>query len=319
MAQTAIDLLGAEHVLVTHVKEDESPEQWHDRIIDAILGFGATHVLGNVETDPRDPGEWTWDLFSDRLAAAWPGAFIGLMYDSAFEWTTIKARRLADRSPRVLLVALDRSLTDDIPGPRKHVGPVLLPLSKPTQLIVESAIAGLAKDIPVSFIGALYDYRVPMLDELRRVGVDVAVNPQRADTTRTYSESRTDQPDYVDYMRALARSDITINLSRAHAEDTKQLKTRVLEGSFAGCVVATDDPDKSDHYFTQDTEFARFTSVTDGARVIPALLSDRARLADMQRAARTRAREIADTVFWGAVDKGLRTSGMPPLLSGSTP
>ncbi len=319
VAQSAIDLLGPDRVLVTHVPAGESPAKWHDRIIGLIASFGATHVLGNVETDPHDSAEWTWDLFCDRLATAWPGTFLGLMYDSAFEWTTIKGRRLSERGSRVLLVALDRPIGDDITGPRKHVGPVLLPLSLPTQAIIEEAIADVAKDIPVSFIGALYDYRIPILDALTAAGVAVAVNPQRLDATRTYAESRTDQPGYVDYMRTLARSEITVNLSRAHTEETKQLKTRILEGSFAGCVVATDDDDRSDHYFTEGVEFARFASVADGARVIPALLADPERLATLQAAARARARAIADTVFWRAIDDGLRASAMPRLLLEETP
>jgi hypothetical protein len=319
VAQSAIDLLGADRVLVTHVPAGEPPAAWHDRVIGLVMSFGATHVLGNVETDPHDSAEWTWDLFCDRLATAWPGIFLGLMYDSAFEWTTIKGRRLAERGSRVLLVALDRPLGDELPGARRHVGPVLLPLSLPTQAIVEEALADVVKDIPVSFIGALYDYRVPILDALIAAGVAVAVNPQRLDVTRTYAESRTDQPGYVDYMRTLARSEITVNLSRAHTEETKQLKTRILEGSFAGCLVATDDADRSDHYFTEGAEFARFGSVADGSRVLPALLADPDRLAAMQAAARARARAIADSVFWGAVDSGLRASGMPPLLPEPTP
>lgn len=314
VAQSAVDLLGAGRVVVTHLEEGESPRAWHDRIIRLITETGATHVLANVETDPRDPDEWTWDLFVDHLTHVWKGTFIGLMYDSAFEWTTIRAKRLAARDPHALLVALDRPLDVDLPGPRAHVGPVLLPLSRPTREVVEDAIRDVTKDIPVSFIGALYDYRVPLLDGLRAAGVDVAVNPQRDDAARTYLESRTAQPGYVSYMTALARSEITINLSRAHAEDVLQLKTRVLEASFAGCLVATDDTDRTDHYLTVDREFIRFSGTDDAASAIPALLAQPDRLRSMQEAARARARAIAGTVFWGAIDTGLRRSAFPPLL-----
>ena len=314
VAQSAIDLLGQERVVVTHVEAGERVDAWHDRVIALAIESGATHLLANVETDPRDTDEWTWDLFVDHLQHAWNGTFIGLMYDSAFEWTTIRAKRLATRDPRALLVALDRPLSDDLPGPRAHVGPVLLPLSLPTQAAVENAIRDVPKDIPVSFIGALYDYRVPLLDGLRDAGVELAVNPQRDDAVRTYLESRTAQPGYLSYMTALARSEITVNLSRAHAENVLQLKTRVLEASFAGCLVATDDADRSDHYFTVDREFIRFSGVADAAAKIPGILADPARLASMQDAARQRARAIAGTVFWGAVDTGLRRSSLPALL-----
>jgi hypothetical protein len=319
VAQSAIDLLGADRVVVTYAKGGEPVDAWHERVMALLLETGATHVLANVETDPHDPDEWTWDLFVDHLQQVWAGTFIGLMYDSAFEWTTIKAKRLAKRDPSALLVALDRPLAGDLPGSRAHVGPVLLPLSRPTQAEVEVTIHDVIKDISVSFIGALYDYRVPILDGLRDAGVDVAVNPQRDDSVRTYLESRTAQPGYLAYMTALARSQITVNLSRAHAENVLQLKTRVLEASFAGCLVATDDHDRSDHYFTEGREFARFSGVEDAAVTIPTLLGDAHRLAEMQHAARTRAREIAGTVFWGAVDRGLRRSSLPPLLDKEIP
>ncbi len=314
VAQSAIDLLGSERVNVTHVNEGEPPLTWHQRVYSRAREFGATHILGNVETDPRDTLEWTWDLFLDGLRTHWQGVFLGLMYDSAFDWTLIRSKRLASRDSRTLLIALDRPIAHLLPGRLAHVGPVILPISRPSQEAVLVALADVTKDVDVSFIGALYDYRVPLIEGLRTAGLPVTVNPQRSDVTLTYEESRTNQPDYLDYMRALARSRVTLNLSRAHTEETQQLKTRVLEASFAGCLVATDDRERSDHFFTAGREFLRFSGVADGASGIRALLDHPDELAHMQAAATLRARDIADSVFWLAVDRGLRASDLPPVL-----
>jgi hypothetical protein len=236
------------------------------------------------------------------------------MYDSANDWTIIRGQRLARRDDRTLLIALDRPLTGMVPGPFAHVGPVILPISRASQKQILEAIDGVEKDVDLSFIGALYDYRVPVLDGMATAGLPVTVNPQRSDMARTYLESRTAQPDYLDYMRALARSRITVNMSRAHTEETQQLKTRILEGSFAGCVVATDDRDRSDHYFTAGREFLRFEGIDGAVHVIGNALADPQTLLAIQGAATTHARRIATGVFWQAVEKGLRSSGLPSVL-----
>jgi spore maturation protein CgeB len=114
-------------------------------------------------------------------------------------------------------------------------------------------------------------------------------------------------------MSGLARSEITLNFSRANMVDVQQLKTRLLEASFVGCLVATDDADLSDRYFTEGQDFVRFRSVPDAADVVRPLLADRERLRRMQQAARLRARDIAETVFWERVDAGLATSGLPTV------
>lgn len=318
VAQSAIDLLGAQRVHVMHVAAGEDPLAWHQRVYARAREVSASHILGNVETDPFDMEQWSWDVFLDGLRHHWHGVFLGLMYDSANEWTTIRANRLVVRDDRTLLIALDRPLAGVLPGSLAHVGPVILPISQPSQALILDAVADQPKEFDVSFIGALYDYRVPVLDGMVAAGVPVTVNPQRPDVTRTYEESRSAQPDYLDYMRALARSHITLNLSRAHTEETQQLKTRILEGSFAGCVVATDDRDRSDHYFTAGEEFLRFSGVSGAAAVIRDVLADPDRLARIQAAATERARAIAGSVFWAAVDAGLRSSSLPAVLPDST-
>lgn len=313
IAQTAIDLLGSDRVLILRAGAGEEPDDWHPRMIAAIADFGATHVIANVEIDPFDHEEWSWDLFQTRLRASWPGVLLGLMYDSAYEWTEIRARRLVRRDRQTLMVALDRSMAGVLPPPLAHVGPVILPMCRDTQTILDEVTADLAKDVELSFVGALYPYRVPVIDDLDAHGIPVIVNPQRADVTRTYEESRANQPDYRAYMSGLARSEVTLNFSRANMVDVQQLKTRLLEASFVGCLVATDDADLSDSFFTEGQDFVRFRSVADAAAVIQPLLADRARLRRLQQAARLRAHEIAETVFWGRVDEGLQRSGMPVL------
>lgn len=54
--------------------------------------------------------------------------------------------------------------------------------------------SGAEKVYDLTFIGALYDYRVQLIDQLRADGVNVAVNPHRPDVTADYHESRANQP-----------------------------------------------------------------------------------------------------------------------------
>lgn len=315
IAQTAGDLIGHDRVHVLRAMPGEHVDTWQARVVREVAEQGATHVLVNIETDPFELDDWNWDVFVRRLRAAWTGTLMGLMYDSAFEWTIIRARRLARLDPRMLVVALDRPIDTLVPPTQRHVGPVLLPISRASQAAVAEATAGVAKDVDVSFIGALYPYRVPVIDRLREEGVDVRVNPQRPDVTRTYEESRANQPGYLAYMTALARSEITLNLSRANTEDVQQLKTRLIEASIVGCLVATDDADRSDRFFEQDVHFLRFADTPQCADAVRSLLADRDALAARQDAARARAVAIAETVFWETVDRGLRDSGLAPLLA----
>jgi hypothetical protein len=58
-------------------------------------------------------------------------------------------------------------------------------------------------------------------------------------------------------------------------------------------------------------EYGCFTDVTDLPTVLERFLSDPVKLASARTAFRERARELAHTNFWGAIDDGLARRGIP--------
>ena len=116
-----------------------------------------------------------------------------------------------------------------------------MPVCATSLELVRDRCSSIQKMWDVSFIGVLYPYRVDALEELRRRGVKVAVNPHRNDNATDYRSTKVDQPAWLDYMAALAASRLTINFSQSNAGPVQQLKTRVIEGMLAGTVVVTDD------------------------------------------------------------------------------
>lgn len=89
------------------------------------------------------------------------------------------------------------------------------------------------------------------------------MNPHRTDVTHDFADSRAIQPTYLDYMAGLFQSQMTINLSRSSAGDFQQLKTRVLEASAVGCLVLTDDVDRTDRFWVPGEEFGFFATPRD--------------------------------------------------------
>ena len=179
--------------------------------------------------------------------------------------------------------------------------------------MVSPALVGVEKVHDVSFIGALYPYRVELIESLRSRGINVAVNPHRADQTTDFESSRANQPTWIEYMQGLASSHMTINFSRSSAGPYEQLKTRVIEAGLAGTYLLTDDQDRTRLFFPPD-EFSTFNSVEDLPDLIESLLSDRADLDARARRAQVRARELAVTNFWSGIDQGLVARGLPRIF-----
>ena len=196
---------------------------------------------------------------------------------------------------------------------RPEVGPVNMPISRETVGLVDQALSNVEKKFDVSFIGALYPYRVELIDELRARGIDVAVNPHRADETVDLATSRANQPTWIEYMQGLASSHMTINFSRSSAGPYEQLKTRVIEAGLAGTYLLTDDKDRTRLFFPPD-EFSTFESVDDLPDLIESSLEDKADLDARARRAQVRARELAVTNFWDGIDQGLIARGLPTIF-----
>ena len=310
------DLIGAENVTVFDVPAGEQPAMWQQRLVDQVASTGATHVLTHIESDPRTTSDsWTWDeAFIRLLDSGWEGALLGVNFDSAFKWIRARSRRLARMSPQFVSVDICMPMDGELVRSRSEVGPVNMPVSSETLALLAPALVGVEKVHDVSFIGALYPYRVELIESLRSRGINVAVNPHRADETTDFESSRANQPTWIEYMQGLASSHMTINFSRSSAGPYEQLKTRVIEAGLARTYLLTDDQDRTRLFFPPD-EFSTFNSVEDLPDLIESLLSDRADLDARAWRAQVRARELAVTNFWSGIDQGLVARGLPRIFS----
>lgn len=316
--QSAIEVLGAQNVTLFARQESESPIDWHRRLLATIRTTGATHVFAQIEGDPSDAEEWTWDVVCSVLASSWDGVLIGFMYDSAYAWLQTRARRIGRLMPNLLIADLCVPMDDFVRPGRTEAGPLTMPYSQASVSAVDDYVAGLPKEFDVTFIGALYDYRVELLDRLRADGFIVAVNPHRSDVTANYTESRTNRPSYLDYMAGLARSELTLNFSLASGGPYEQYKIRVHEAALVGCICLTDDKDRTRHFFAAN-EYAYFSDIDTLAHAVAARLADREALHRDQDAARVRAHELSRTDFWGRIDVGLERRGLPRLTGLNPP
>ena len=317
VTQSAREYLGVDRVSVLAMDEAETTPQFHARALRTILAEGATHVLAQVEADPWQGG-WNWDVLLAGLRERWDGVLLGLMFDSGFQWLRARSRHLARLSPNYVHVDICVPMSGRLVRGRSEVGPVSMPISDATLAALDGATrqdrSAEADRYDVSFIGALYPYRVELLDRMRAAGIDVAVNPHRPDVTTDFAESRANQPTYRDYMAALGRSRMTINFSQASSGTEQQLKTRVLEATAMGCVLLTDDVDRTDRYFIPGEEYIPFRHPDEIPQIAADLLEDPVRLERIGSRARARARAINVTSFWGGIDQGLAARRLRPLL-----
>jgi hypothetical protein len=234
------------------------------------------------------------------------------MFDSAYRWITIPTRRLARMSDRFVVVDICMPMEGSMKRGRPEVGPVNMPVSNLSLSVIDEAIAGLSRIYDVTFLGSLYPYRVELIETLRSHGVRVAVNPHHdAGEHLDLEGSRVHQPGYVGYMTGLAQSHMTINFSQSSAGNYQQLKTRVLEGALMGCLVLTDDVDRSDRFWVPGEEYGYFARPSDVPELVESFLAEPERLQHAQQAGKTRARSINVSSFWGGVEDGLQRRGLP--------
>ena len=309
------DLIGTENVSVFDVQGDEESAIWQKRLVEAVAKTGATHVITHIESDPGNQNDsWTWDqAFVILLNSGWDGVLLGVNFDSAFKWIRARSRRLAHMSPQFVNVDICMPMDGELVRGRSEVGPVNMPVSSETLSLLGPALQEIVKVHDVSFIGALYPYRVELIDKLRERGINVAVNPHRLDETTDFESSRANQPTWLEYMQGLASSHMTINFSRSSAGPFEQLKTRVIEAGLAGTYLLTDDKDRTRLFFPPD-EFSTFDSIDNLPDLIESLLRDRADLDVRARRAQVRARELAVTDFWEGIDQGLQIRGLPTII-----
>ena len=310
IAQAAREYAGDDTVSIFGVDPAEAPHEWHQRLIRHLVDSGATHVIAQIESDPNVPSSWTYDVLWSQLAPRWDGVMLGVVFDSAFQWVTNHTRRIARINQRFVLVDICMPMDGVMVKGRPEVGPVNMPVSNASLAAVDEYTAGMEKEYDVSFIGTLYPYRVEIIEAMQGRGVKVAVNPHRPDVTRDFAESRANIPTYLDYMAGLYRSQMTINLAQSSAGNFQQLKTRVLEAAAVGCLVLTDDVDRTDRFWIPGEEYGYFARLKDVPALVESYLNDPERLARAQQAGRERARAINVTSFWGGIEDGLRLRGL---------
>jgi hypothetical protein len=310
---SAVELLGEENVSLFGAGKDEPEIAWHSRLLELMAEKKATHLIGQIEIDPNQASNWSWDVLATVFNEYWDGVFIGLMYDSAFEWLRLKTKRIGKIYPRVLYVDICEPITGYVVPSRPEVGPVTMPMSQASVNRIDEYVSGLEKLHQVSFIGALYDYRVDLINALKSDGFDVVVNPHRPDTTVDYLDSRTNQPTYLDYMAGLAQSELTINFSLASGGPHEQYKIRVQEASLVGTICLTDDRDRTRLFF-EPNEYRFFESISSIEEVVESTLRDPSQLAQDQSAAKARAHVLAKTDFWGKINETLDVRRLRTLI-----
>jgi len=316
ISQAAREYVGAETVDLFSPRLDEPVAEWHERLIRHLIDTEATHLMVMAETDPDGAETWNWDILWSQLAPRWGGVMLGVVFDSAYRWISIPVRRLARMNDRFVLVDICMPMDGSMVAGRPEVGPVNMPVSNLTMAEVDARVAGLPKIYDVSFLGSLYPQRVEMIEALRARGVNVAVNPHHSSgEVLDLAGSRVHQPGYVDYMAGLAQSHMTINFGRSSAGDFFQLKTRILEAELVGCVILTDDVDRTERFWVPGEEYGYFETPEDVPDLVASLLSDPERLARMQEAGKQRARAINIASFWGGIEDGLHRRSLPALKS----
>lgn len=314
-AQLLREELGEATVSVFGVEAGTASAEWHEALIRHVMETRATHIITHIEADPGSSGaSWTWDVLWAHLHPIWDGVLLGVMFDSAYWEIRALARRLAKMSDHFMVVDICMPVDGSMVRGRPEVGPVNMPVSHQSMDLIDSAIADLPKVFDVSFIGALYPYRVEMLTALESRGLRVAVNPHRGDLTKDFAESRANQPSFIDYMSGLKQSELTINFSRSSAGPFEQLKTRVIESALAGCIVLTDDKNRTRLFLKPDFEYFYFNEPSDLPDLVERVLKDRSALREFQLSAAQTARNLAFTSFWSGIEEGLARRQLPLIF-----
>jgi hypothetical protein len=307
LSETATACLGPDRVQTMRIDLGGSADDWQAKVVATLIDGGFTHCIGRIDIEPNGSPSWEWDRFVLRIRRTWPGVFLPLTYDSAYPYLSMHLDRLTRLHSLVMPVVLDRPITPVIRPHRPAAGPLFLPLSDASMDRLRREVADTPRDLDLTFIGNVhgYPYRAALLAELEAAGLDVVINPQREDANT--------MPGFSSYARALARSKVTINFSRCNGVPVTQLKTRLLEGSLFGAIVASDSPLYARDYLAEGREFIAYGSPADLRGQLEALFADQDRLTAMREQAQNKAEVLRVRNFWEQVSAALPARGLSPL------
>lgn len=295
------------------VEPGELPSKWQARLADYLHDSGATHLLTHIEYDPESNGAlWHWDTFWERTSRRWDGVLLGSMFDSSYRFTEAKAKILARMSRAFVLVDICMPMNGVLRKGRQEVGPVNMPMSRESMALLDARISGVSPGADIAFFGVLYDYRLSLIRQLEAQGLQVAVNPHRADEAADGVATRANQPTWLDYMAGIASSKITLNFAQSNAGPFEQLKTRVMEVGLAGSLLLTDDRDRT-RLFWEPSTFRTFGAVADIPRIVNRTLNTEAQRQEDAAVFAARARYLAQHHYWGAIEYGLIQRNLPRL------
>jgi len=267
-----------------------------------------------MERDPGMVDEWTWDIVWSKLASEWDGVFVGVMWDSGFDLIRMKGRRLARISPKLVGLDICVPIDNALVRGRCEVGPVPLVESDETLSLLNECLEGVRKTSDLSFIGALYPYRRELLEGLEARGIRVAINPHKS----LAGDLRDERPSWLDYMSALASSEMTLNFSMASSGAHQQLKWRVVEATLAGALLLTDDTERTKEFFVPESHYGQFSTPDELASVVESWLAKPEELKRAQNSAKGISRGLARTAFWERLAVVLRQRNLPTLPTAIT-
>ena len=274
--------------LVFAKKNDSS---WIIEVVKILSLNPGMSLLANTEKDPSEEYDWNFEILIGQLREFWTGGLLAIMFDSVWEEFLIRNLYLSKIVPRVKIIAIDRDISQYFPRRVRTAGPTLLPISKESIDLLVELSSNQAFSYRLTFLGKIYDYRRNELRVIKSFCPELSINP-RLPNSGDYS--------YQEYFKTLASSRFSLNLSRANAQNVKQLKCRVLEAALAGSVVATDERKWMSKFFEKD-EYIYIASAHE-------LQTDRiycSAQADYQKIREKsflRAKALAPSAFWETVE-----------------
>jgi hypothetical protein len=273
---------------VYRVSENEL--HWKENVAQIVREANPANLLIQVESEPNGGTEWTIDFLVLQLRnLGWKGRVVLLSYDSVFPLHLFRIDRITRSDSNCVVVSIDRSISGYYRGKSQNISQVFLPVSLKSYEFLIGECKSISKLHHLSFIGALYDYRTSKLEMLKSMGLKIQINPH---------VTQESEGSYLEYVRCLSESSLTINFSRAHVFDIPQLKTRILEASLFGCVVLTDEHLHASKYFQQGKEFLFFNSPVELEKICSKLNASDPVIEGIAAAAQARAKSIMRESFW---------------------